>query len=258
VRWSTALFLIWTFVGAYPRLADGVNVIFIQRLNTTTAQLPRTHAELFNRLRELAKQGRPGTRLLFEVSEGAEEFKTLPINPFGSFRLSPLIPDFTGLEVVGGPYLSTHYRTNFTQVGEGKFLGSSLWTSQRFREYAGLYALDLAVLWSPRARLFAHQNAGLFEELPAVGDFHLYRIRREPAPWESAGLRVTADYDQLTIENPKGARGTFILPYHYISGWSGDVAIKPTLQAEDPVPFITLVNPPAHAVLRFSPWRAGR
>ena len=57
-------------------------------------------------------------------------------DPFQGGRFSGLLPERTGVEVIGGPYLHASLKTNFTQFGEGKLfgrirLGSPLFCSVR-------------------------------------------------------------------------------------------------------------------------------
>ena len=63
---------------------------------------------------------KPGERLLYE--EGGFDLPGVP-DPFQGGRFSGLLPDRTGVEVIGGPYLHASLTTNFTQFGEGKLFG---------------------------------------------------------------------------------------------------------------------------------------
>jgi hypothetical protein len=63
---------------------------------------------------------KPGERLLYE--ESGFGLPGVP-DPFDDGRFSGLLPDRTGVEVIGGPYLHASLVTNFTQFGEGKLFG---------------------------------------------------------------------------------------------------------------------------------------
>src|SRR6185369_7599446 len=102
-------------------------------------------------------------RVLFELYERRNPIVAGASDPWGSVRLSPLVPLETGLETIGGPYLATHYRTNFTNCGEGFFVGGKRWDRRLADEYFRIYAIDLAVLWSRPALGFAETNRDLFE-----------------------------------------------------------------------------------------------
>ena len=59
---------------------------------------------------------KPGERLLYE--EGGFDLPGVP-DPFRRGRFSGLLPERTGVELLGGPYLHASLTTNFTQFGEG-------------------------------------------------------------------------------------------------------------------------------------------
>ena len=243
----------WCFVCGFVPTMRKVRGIFIADGIATTAEMFKPHAVLMSELRREAASSR---RVLFEVSEGSDVPAAASQNPYASFRLSPLLPSYTGLEVVGGPYLSTHYRTNFTNCGEGKFVGRRRWNRKEAEEYFRIYAIDLAVLWSEPAVEFARTNSDLFKPIKQIGGIHLYRVRRAKTDWEQSGLIISATYNRIKIENPNRARGTFVIPYHATPGWSAspDCRLTSTKQADDPVPFLTVIDPPEKTTLTFSPW----
>ena len=65
-----------------------------------------------------------GERLLYE--EGGKSLPGIP-DPFQRGRFSGLLPELTGVELIGGPYLHASLTTNFTQFGEGALFGRSDW-----------------------------------------------------------------------------------------------------------------------------------
>ena len=101
---------------------------------------------------------RPGERLLYE-----EAGFGLPgiADPFDGGRFSGLLPERTGVEVLGGPYLHASLTTNFTQFGEGKLFGKADWGRDHFVRYARLYRPAAIVCWSPHARAFCRSNPDL-------------------------------------------------------------------------------------------------
>ena len=76
---------------------------------------------------------KPGERLLYE--EGGFGLPGVP-DPFEGGRFSGLLPELTGVEVLGGPYLHASLTTNFTQFGEGKLFGKADWGRDHFVRYA--------------------------------------------------------------------------------------------------------------------------
>ncbi len=71
----------------------------------------------------------PGQRLLYE--EGGKDLPGFH-DPYRTGRFSGLLPERTGVEVLGGPYLHAALNTNFTQFGEGMLFGRSDWDRAYF------------------------------------------------------------------------------------------------------------------------------
>lgn len=264
------LSIVWKSWKGFPRAAVllvvgwcaacGVVDPFDHVVNVTTHEIHMTSAEMFAKHRvildEIRRESADSRRVLFELFEDRISEMAGASNPYGSVRLSPLIPFETGLEVIGGPYWATHYRTNFTNCGEGYFVGGKRWERRLAEEYFQIYAIDVAVLWSRPALGFAETNPDLLELAKDLHGVKVYRVRRRKAPWEEAGLKIAATYNKIDVTNPREAKGTFVLPYHATRGWTASPSCKfvSMMQAEDPVPFLTLVDPPEKVTLRFSPW----
>ena len=110
---------------------------------------------------------KPGERLLYE--EGGFDLPGVP-DPFGRGRFSGLLPERTGVELLGGPYLHAALTTNFTQFGEGALFGKTDWGREDFVRYARLYRPAAILCWSPRARRFCRSNPDLVKILDDDGD----------------------------------------------------------------------------------------
>jgi hypothetical protein len=246
----------WTFICGVPLPVAILRDMFVGGKRSTTALMYSHHAAV---LEDLRKQSPTARRVLFEMYEDRDPNARGVRNPYGGVRLSPLVPKETGLEVVGGPYMMTHYRTNFTNCGEGAFIGGGGWNRPEVQSYCRIYEIDLAVLWSQPALAFAQRSPDLFKPVSRRGGIHVYRIERPRARWEESGLRVTATFNRIEVENPQRAKGRFILPYHATAGWSAssNCMAPSTFQGADPVPFLTLVDPPEKVTLTFSPWTLG-
>ena len=116
---------------------------------------------------------RPGERLLYE--EGGFGLPGLA-DPFDGGRYSGLLPERTGVEVLGGPYLHAALTTNFTQFGEGKLFGKADWGRDHFVRYARLYRPAAIVCWSPHARAFCRANPDLIQILDDDGVVLIGRV----------------------------------------------------------------------------------
>ncbi len=96
---------------------------------------------------------KPGERLLYE--EGGKGVKGEQ-DPFQDEdgrltdgRLSGLLPQRTGVQLIGGPYLHASLETNFTQFGEEKLCEKKNWTKEDFVRYAKLYGPSAILCWTP-------------------------------------------------------------------------------------------------------------
>jgi hypothetical protein len=265
--------VIWSSLGKFPRAVmslsigwyllctsllpiDNLRMIFVEGIQMTTAEMFPKHRAILEELKRYSKDSR---RVLFEVFEDRIAEMAGANNPYGSVRLSPLIPSQTGLEAIGGPYWATHYHTNFTNCGEGYFVGGKRWERREAEEYFRIYGLNLAVLWSRPALGFAETNRDLFELVKDLRVVKIFRLHRPKAAWEESGMQIAATYNQIVVDNPRRAAGRFVLPYHATPGWTAfpSCSVSSTFLAEDPVPFLTLNDPPEKVTLRFSPWTLG-
>jgi len=186
----------------------------------------------------------PGERLLYE--EGGFGIPGVP-DPFHGGRFSGLLPERTGVEVIGGPYLHASLKTNFTQFGEGMLCGKADWNRADFVRYAKLYGPSAILCWSPRAVRFCRENPDLVHILEQDGSVLVGRIVGfEGAVMEGKG-RVDARPGRIHIrEMSPGLDGTVVLRYHSVPYLTTSplVACDSEHREDDPVPFIRLRPPP--------------
>jgi hypothetical protein len=187
---------------------------------------------------------RAGERLLYE--EGG---KGLPgvRDPFQGGRFSGLLPERTGVEVIGGPYLHASLQTNFTQFGEGMLFGRVDWDKSFFVRYAKLYRPAAILCWSPHARRFCQENPEVVKVLEDDGTVLIGRVIGFEGDFIEGSGRIEASAGRIRInELSPGLDGSVLLRYHsvpYLTA-SPRVALEPERHEEDPVPFIRM-RPPA-------------
>jgi hypothetical protein len=188
---------------------------------------------------------KPGERLLYE--EGG---KSLPgvADPFQRGRFSGLLPEQTGVELIGGPYLHASLSTNFTQFGEGTLFGKSDWDRDDFVRYARLYRPSAILGWSPRARRFCRSNPDLVSIVEDDGSVLLGRVLGFGGDTIEGTASVTAEPGRLQVRGMSpGLDGSIVLRYHSVPS----LRVRPSIplaqrwEEEDPVPFIVLRPPPA-------------
>ena len=187
---------------------------------------------------------RRGERLLYE--EGG---KGLPgvVDPYQGGRFSGLLPERTGVEVIGGPYLHASLTTNFTQFGEGMLFGRADWDRTYFVRYAKLYRPSAILCWSPRARRFCQQNPDLVKVLDDDGALMIGRVMGFEGDFIEGQGRIEASAGRIRVSDMSpGLDGSVLLRYHSVPylTTSPPVALESERREDDPVPFIRL-RPPA-------------
>jgi hypothetical protein len=183
---------------------------------------------------------KPGQRLLYE--EGGFGLRGVP-DPFQSGRLSGVLPQLTGVELIGGPYLHASLATNFTQFGEGKLCGKADWTRQDFIRYAKLYGPSAILCWSPHARRFCKENPDLVRVVEDDGTVLLGTLEGFEGAFLRGTGRLTAEAGAIRLrELSPGLDGTVVLRYHSVPYLKTRpaMAIEQEYREDDPVPFIRL------------------
>ncbi|MFO0948782.1 MAG: hypothetical protein U1D30_23140 [Planctomycetota bacterium] len=226
---------------------------------------PRLHATLPGYLeeviREIKRQTKPGDRILFEErNRGAFLNGRQLVDPFGPIRLSPLVPLLTNREVVGGPYLYTHLKTNFSQVGDGRLFKKEGWDAERFEKYVDAYDLDWIVCWSPAARRFCTSHPKLVEVVKVLGPppapILLGRILRQKRGAVVGSASIQASSGRIDVRDARPENGVLVLPYHWTPLLKSDPPLKivPFAVGEDPVGLIQVTDPPPQFSLWLDPW----
>ncbi len=185
----------------------------------------------------------PGERLLYE--EGGKDLPGVP-DPYHRGRFSGLLPDRTGVEVIGGPYLHAALTTNFTQFGEGKLFGKSDWDREFFVRYARLYGPSAILCWSPHARRFCRANPDLIQIKEDDGTLMIGRVVGFAGATIRGEAKVEAEPGRIHVrEMSPGLDGSIVLRYHFVPCLTTrpSVACEPEFLEEDPVPFIRLRPP---------------
>ncbi len=191
---------------------------------------------------------KPGDRLLYE--EGGFGIRGVP-DPFKGGRLSGILPERTGVKLIGGPYLHASLKTNFTQFGEEKLCEKSGWTRDDFIRYAKLYGPSAILCWSPHARQFCKENPDLVKvlDVKAVDDYSMLllgRIEGFAGDFLEGSGRVDAEPGVLRLHDlVPGLDGSVVLRYHSVPYLRArpEVAIEQVFREDDPVPFIRLRPP---------------
>jgi hypothetical protein len=251
VSWFAATLL---FVGAAaalgPRFQDTVGTILSNSRALLPSDLPESHKYVLNWVKEHVE---PGERIFFE-----ERNRGYPIgpDPMAMYRLSGLIPLHHPVEVIGGPYLFAHLQTNFAQIGDGHFLGGRPWDRRSFADYAHLYGTRYIICWSDPARHFCRTNPDLVLVVEETPEFLMGRIGLSPGSSLKGEAIIHATLNQIHVQEARATDGELILRYHWMPGLKTEppVVISARTVLDDPVPFISIQDPPREFVIRFDVW----
>jgi hypothetical protein len=177
-----------------------------------------------------------------------------PARLYGGVHLPGILPMYTGVEQIGGPYPFTVIRHHFATFERARAMGRALERHEPrgFERYFDLYNILWIVTATPEAADFVRRvgqtgpDAGA-ETAPLVDvtwqsrRYTLWRVNREAAYTDVDGPEVTAGIDRIEITGT-GAAPSFVLKYH----WDKQLSVTPpaTMTAEflidDPVPFIRI------------------
>jgi hypothetical protein len=221
----------------------------------------RTPPHLARLIAWLRRHTRPGERIYFEESNrGFVEGGQKLADPFGDFRISPLLPLWTGLEVIGGPYLYAHQKTNFTQFGDGRFLGRTEVDVPTFIRFSTWYDVQWIVCWSPGAVAFClgHPELIAVAKQPNAPPqpFLIGRLKRPRKAAVIGEAEVAASPGRIDVRNALSDGGVLVLRYH----WTPNLRSQPPAAidafpiGEDPVGLIRITNPPRDFTIVLDPW----
>ena len=185
----------------------------------------------------------PGDRLYYE--EGGMASGDLD-DPFGGRRYGGLLPELTGVEVIGGPFLHVPVRENFTQIGMGRLFGADDWDRERFDHYGDLYGPEGLICWSPLARAFCQRNPDRCEIVAERSPILVVKLRGFEGETIRGSAEVTASAGRLVVApGPDDVDEPIVLRYHSVPGLRSTPPglLRAVEMSGDPVPFIGLRRP---------------
>ncbi len=193
------------------------------------------------------------TRVIEAIRKHADDSGRLMIEDgpawaYGNSHLPSMIPLFTGIEQIGGPYPFIFIEHGFTTFQTRMTMGEPLngMRAERLLGYIDLYNVRWILTATPEA-------AAYIDELPyAEGvwsseHFALYDVTTPRSGFASErGVTVRSSYDllEVTIWPVAGQvpATKMLLKYHWDPGLrvASPATISPAMRMDDPVPFILL------------------
>jgi len=226
-------------------LAFAINIAQTEstgRLQLRTRMAPEITAIVDWIQQETPREG----RLLFEESGDETGFV------YDGIYLSSFLPYLTGRQLIGGPINLYNDRHAFAEFHSGKLFKRDIGSlsDDELRNYLRLYNIGAVVAFHPTSIRKLLSIPGLVTVDRHIGPIYLMKVN-QPLSWFIAGQgHVTAGANRLELRDLKGRE--IVIKFHWVESLSTepDVTLVPTLLADDPIPFIKLIDPPPSVVLR--------
>jgi hypothetical protein len=226
-------------------LAFAINVV--QTESTGKLQSRATmHPETIAIVDWVGRETPPGARVLFEESGDETGFV------YDGIYLSSFLPHLTGRQLIGGPINLYNDRHHFAEFHSGKLFKRDIGTitDDELRNYLRLYNIGAVVAFHPASVKKLLSIPGLVTVDRSIGPVHLMKVN-QPLSWfvEGAG-KVQVGTNRLELRDLKGRE--IVIKYHWLESLNATPAVKivPIKFADDPIPFIKLIDPPSSVVLR--------
>ena len=185
-------------------------------------------------------------RVLFEESGDETGFV------YDGMYLSSFLPHLTGRQLIGGPINLYNDRHHFAEFHSGKLFKRDIGTiaDDELRNYLRLYNIGAVVTFHPASVKKLLSIPGLVTVDRRIGPIHLMKVN-QPLSWFVEGEgKVQVSANRLELRDLKGRE--IVIKYHWLESLNATPAVKivPIKFADDPIPFIKLIDPPSSVVLR--------
>ncbi|MBN1163408.1 MAG: hypothetical protein JXB45_02405 [Candidatus Krumholzibacteriota bacterium] len=190
-------------------------------------------------------------RLIEELKRNTDRSGRLMIEDgqartFGECLLPSILPLYTGVEQIGGPYPYAFIKHNFTTFQGSRAMGVPLSRMEpdRMLEYLRLYRVRWILSCTPVCREYLRRIPGV-RVIWTAPDFCLGEVPADSL-YAAEGFTVRATYDRIEVsispENGQLPPENIVLGYHWDRGLRVDppARISPVMRLEDPVPLILL------------------
>ncbi len=202
--------------------------------------------ELISIVEWIKRETPPAGRVLFEESGDETGFV------YDGMYLSSFLPHWTGRQLIGGPINLYNDQHHFAEFHSAKLFKKDIQaiSDEELRNYLRLYNIGAIVAFHPASIERLQAIPGLITVDQRVGPIHLMKVN-QPLSWFVTGSGdVRATFNRLELSHLTA--GEIVLKYHWVDGLSALPAtkIEPVMIADDPIPFIKLIDPPSSLVLQ--------
>jgi hypothetical protein len=192
------------------------------------------------------------TKLIAELQQTTDSSGRLMVEDGPAWRyrnchLPSILPLFTSVEQVGGPYPHTFIKHHFTTFQKNETMGKTLleWDPGAFGEYIDLYNIRWILTASSQATDFINGLPGC-EPIWSLNHFTIWRTPGRSSFADVSGVSVRAEYNRIDVKIPQSDGAPpperIVLKYHWDRALEADppARISQIMLLDDPVPFILL------------------
>jgi len=230
----------------------GLATFFINLAQTETGGRLKLRSRFIPELDAIVEWIRRATpadaRVLFEESGDESGFV------YDRSYLSSFLPALTRRQMIGGPINLYNDRHHFAEFHSGRMFKKTAPTlsDEELKNYLSLYNIGAIVAFDPPMIERLRSLPGLVTVEQRIGPIYLMLVHQPPSWFVEGEGRVQAGFNRLQLSNLKGKE--IILKYHWVDGLGADppVKIAAVKLADDPIPFIKLIDPPAAVTLRIA------
>jgi hypothetical protein len=226
-------------------LAFAINVVQTEsrgRMKLRTSVRPEISAVVEWIKREPPSDG----RVLFEESGDETGFV------YDGMYLSSFVPHWTGRQLIGGPINLYNDRHHFAEFHSGKLFKRDVrtLTDEEIKSYFELYNIGAVVAFHPASIQRLRSVPGLLSLDQRIGPIHLMKVNQTLSWFLAGDGKIKPALNRIEASEIKGAEAT--LKFHWTEGLAADPPLQliPVKIADDPIPFIKIINPPRHFTLR--------
>ena len=170
---------------------------------------------------------------------------------FGS-HMPALIPLYTGREFAGGPAPHALIQHNFLRFIAGTFRDRPLRElgAERLASYLELYNVRWLLAWMPATKRYL-DDLSFVERAGAFGKFSLFRVHGPASYFLRGGGEIEVKGSRIHLSDVAPDGGVVAIKYHWLETLRTDPprTIEPVYRLDDPIPFISILDPPAEIVI---------
>lgn len=194
----------------------------------------------------ITRQAPAEGRVLFEESGDETGFV------HDGVYLSNFVALGSGRQLIGGPINLYNDRHHFADFHSGKLFKRDIgaFSDAELQNYLSLYNIGAIAAFHPASLQRLTAIPGLATLDQRIGAVHLLKVN-QPLTWFVQGQgKVKARFNRLELTELTG--NPIILKYHWVAGLKSEPAakIEPAQLADDPIPFIKIIDPPPTMTLR--------